>query len=97
MTEITLRENADRYLLGKITLDQLMENVDEDIIEDFRYGERNSEESKLTDAVLGFFCVGNDVKKIHGYFDEEEFRQELAAHLYMQQLNRAKAKIKVAS
>lgn len=91
MPELTLRENADRYLLEEITLKQLMEYVDEDIIEDFRYGERDIEESKLASALLCFFIEGTHVKEIHGHFDEETFRQEIAAHLYMKQLNGAKA------
>ena len=89
MPEFTLRENADRYLLEEITLKQLMEYVDEDIIEDFRYGERDLEESKLASALLCFFIEGNHVKEIHGHFDEEEFRMELAAYLYFKELTAA--------
>ena len=94
MAEFTLRENADRYLIGELTLEQLNDCMSNSIVNDMRYGERDAEESRLASALLGFFCVGNDVKEIHGHFDEEEFRIELAAHLYMQQLTGAQAKTK---
>ena len=94
MTEFTLRENADRYLLGEITLGQLYVYVDEDIIEDFRYGERDPVESALADFVLGLYIDCDVDRKLYGYFEEDEFRKGLAAHFYMEQLNSAKAKTK---
>ena len=94
MAEFTLRENADRYLLGKITLKQLNHCMDEIIINEMRYGERDEEESRLASTLLSFFSHGDTVRELHGYFDEEEFRIELAAHLYMKQLNGAKGKTK---
>lgn len=94
MAELTLREQSDRYLLGKITLKQLNQCMDAIIINEMRYGERDEEESRLASALLGFFCDGDLVKEIHGHFDEEDFRTSLAAHLYMKQLNGAKAKTK---
>ncbi|MXY45843.1 MAG: hypothetical protein F4Y44_02440 [Chloroflexi bacterium] len=94
MDEFTLRHHSDRYLIGKITLEQLKDCLNHVIVDEMRHGERDAERSSLAAKILGILCVGNDVTKIHGYFDEEEFRQELAAHLYMQQLTVAKARIK---
>ena len=94
MTEFTLREQSDRYLLGKITIKQLNYCMDEIIINEMRYGERDEEESRLASTLLSFFSHGDTVRELHGYFDEEEFRIELAAHFYMEQLTRAKAKPK---
>ena len=95
MSEIILREQVDRYLVGELTLKQLNDCTSAIIINEMRYGERDDEESRLADVVLGLFCEGNYVKEIHGHFDEEEFRTELAAHLYLKQLTTAKAKTKI--
>ena len=94
MAEYTLRENADRYLLSEITLEQLLDYVDADIIEDFRYGERDPEESALAGFIFGSHIDYKASCKARGYEEEDEFRIELAAHFYMEQLTRAKAKPK---
>ena len=94
MAKFTLREQADRYLIGELTLEQLNDCMSDSIVNDMRYGERDAEESRLASTLLGFFCDGNLVKEIHGHFDEEEFRTSLAAHLYMKQLTSAKTKTK---
>ena len=96
MAEFNLRQQSDRYLLGELTLKQLNDCMSESIIHEMRYGERDAAESNLAAEILRLFCVGNDVKKIHGYFDEEEFRTELAAHLYLKQLTSAKTKAKAS-
>ena len=95
MAEFTLRENADRYLLGEITLDQLYDYVDADIIEDFRYGERDREETALAAFIFGAHIDYKASCEARGYEEEEEFRQELAAHFYMEQLTSAQTKTKV--
>ena len=94
MAEFTLRENADRYLLGKITFERLYEYMDADIIEDFRYGVRDPEESALAGFLFGMFCDSDLDRKIYGEPDEEEFRRDLAAHFYMEQLNGVKTREK---
>ena len=94
MSEVTLSEQADRYLVGNLTLKQLNDCMSEVIISEMRYGERDDEDSRLAATLLRLFCEGNHVKEIHGHFDEEEFRTELAAHLYMKQLTNTKAKTK---
>ena len=92
MADFNLRQQSDRYLLGELTLKQLNESVSESIIHQMRYGERDVAETNLAAEILRLFCVSNDVKKIHGYFDEEEFRMELAAYLYLKELNAAQSK-----
>ena len=92
MAEFTLRENADRYLLGEITLDQLNKFVDEDIIEDFRYGVRDSDETAFASFLFGLHYDFDISQKAHGYFEEDEFRNAIAAHLYLKSLKTETAK-----
>ncbi len=94
MAEFTLREQADRYLVGNLTLKQLNDCMSKIIIDEMRNGERDDEDSRLAATLLRLFCEGNHVKELHGHFDEEEFRTELAAHLYMKHLTSAKTKTK---
>ena len=86
MDGFTLREQADRYLVGKSTIQELNDCVSEIIISEMRYGERNDEDSRLAATLFSLFCDGEVVQNRHGYFDEEDFRTELAAHLYLNEL-----------
>ena len=94
MAEFTLRENADRFLIGEITYKQLHDHTDAVIIREMRSGIRHPEESSLAGFILGLHYDYKAYEKATGYFEEDELRQELAAHLYMQQLNGAKTKAK---
>ena len=83
MAKLTLYEQANRYLLGEITLWQLSDYVDKDIIEDMRYGVRDCDETKLASFLFGTHYDFKVSEKANGYFEEDEFRKEVAAHLYM--------------
>ena len=86
MAEYTLREQSDRYLVGELSLEDLNDCMSKIFINEMRHGERDAEESNLAAEILRLFCEGNHVKEIHGLFDEEEFRMELAAYLYLKEL-----------
>ncbi len=90
MAEFTLREQADRYLVEELTLEQLNDCMSDSIVYEMRHGERDVKESGLAAEILRLFCDGNLVKEIHGHFDEEEFRTSLAAYLYLDDLATAR-------
>ena len=91
MAEFTLRENADRFLIGEITYEQLYDHMDAVIIREMRSATRHPEESSLAGFLCGLHYDYKAFEKATGYFEEDELRQELAAHFYMQQLGTAQS------
>ena len=87
-----MRENADRFLIREITYEQLHDHTDAVIIREMRSGARHPEEVSLAGFLLGLRYDYKTFEKATGYFEEDELRQELAAHFYMQQLNAAQSK-----
>ena len=56
MAEYTLGEQAKRFLDGELTFKQLHRCMDEAVLHDFRFGESDSDTTRLADNLVGMFA-----------------------------------------
>ena len=84
MAKFTLHEQANRYLAKELALQHLSDCMSDIIIQEFRHGKRNDDESKLASALVAIFADYDYCRNHLGWSAdkaEAEFRELLIEHL----------------